>query len=320
LRTSKTSTLSLTSIDDGSVSMDPVSPNSISWKTCATVCHSAGLPLEVEIVKEEEQSLSDWSGVCVDDDDDDDDCDSHDCDEEKCVATGSTSAAAWKHYKLALFYAESELYDECLKQVSAGLLPLQEQEQNVLYWTLTELRAVVWGRMGCLGKSLAAYQGILAHACESEQEEQGADQANLLYTCGKLSVSLNQFGAALEYYRRELEITKTAAQGASHSDNHLAVARIYHELARVSVKGLGDSKQALAYYQEALQVEMAVWKELSAATVSCPLCRSGKKRSKFCAAHATRAQEVLQQIQDTKRSMGRIHFEQGDLDQAVRLI
>jgi tetratricopeptide (TPR) repeat protein len=293
----RTSSLSLTSIDieDGSFSIDPQYINP----------RSNGLPLEVEIVKEEEQFGEDYFLG------DEDDCD----DKEDEDATGSTSTAAWRHYNTALAYAESELFDECLEQVSAGLESLQEQD--VLYWTLTELRAQVWGRMGYTLESLTEYQGILAH-CESDSNDNNnssADQANLLYTCGKLSVSLNQFGAAVEYYRRELEITVQTAEGTG-DNNCLAVARIYHELARVSVKGLGDSVQALGYYREALQVEMAVWKELSAATASCPLCR----KTNYCASHVLHVQEVQQQIQDTKRSMGRIHFEQGDLDQAVRLM
>jgi tetratricopeptide (TPR) repeat protein len=173
--------------------------------------------------------------------------------------------------------------------------------------------------MGFTRKSLTAYQGILAHACESsEQGSSAADQASLLYTCGKLSVSLNQCEAAVDYYLRELEITVKQLKAEGNTRNNLAVARIYHELARVSIKGLGDSKQALGYYQEALQVEMAVRKKLSAAIVSCPLCCSGE--SQYCASHAPCVQEVQQQIRDTRRSMGRIYFDQGELEQAVRFI
>jgi hypothetical protein len=103
----------------------------------------------------------------------------------------------------------------------------------VLYWTLTELRAQVWGRMGLTRKSLTAYQGILAHACESsEQGSSAADQASLLYTCGKLSVSLNQCEEAVDYYLRELEMTVKQVKAEGNSQNNLAVARIYHELAR----------------------------------------------------------------------------------------
>jgi tetratricopeptide (TPR) repeat protein len=306
----RTSALSLTSLDDGSSSVDPhstrASPTAAATTDDKTTVRNNSLPLEVEIVKEEE----DWSEAsCLDDDDD--------CQDEQEESTGQTTAC--QHYMTALAYADSELYDECLEQVSAGLLSLCPQEK--LYWTLTELRAVVWGRMGMAGKSLKEYQGILAH-CENCQQghvnNSCADQANLLYTCGKLSVSLNQFQQAVDYYRRELEITVKT----SHGHNNLAVARIYHELARVSRKGLGDSEQALGYYQEALHIETAVLKALSAATASCPSCRSGHSRNKakYCEEHAPRVQEVLQQIQDTKRSMGRIHFEQGDLDQAVRLM
>jgi tetratricopeptide (TPR) repeat protein len=312
----RTSALSLTSLDDGSSSVDPHSPTRASPtaevaadNSSKTTVRNNSLPLEVEIVKEEEQCPSDWSETsCLDDDDD--------CDDVQEETTGS---AAYQHYMKALAYADSELYDECLEQVSAGLLSLPPQEK--LYWTLTELRAVVWGRMGMARKSLTEYQAILAHCENCEQGESNnscADQANLLYTCGKLSVSLNQCQQAVDYYRRELEITAKT----SHGHNNLAVARIYHELARVSRKGLGESEQALGYYQEALHMETTVLKALSAATASCPLCRSGHSRnqSKYCEQHAPRVQEVLQQIQDTKRSMGRIHFEQGDLDQAVRLM
>jgi tetratricopeptide (TPR) repeat protein len=302
----RTSNLSLTSIDieDGSVIMDTNQQYAYP--------RSAGLPLEVEIVKEEEPFGDD---CCLDDEDG---CD--DDEEEDCCPDLTGSASASKHYNRALVFAESEMYDECLEHLSAGLESLEEQD--VLYWTLTELQAQVWGRQGFMRKSLTAYQGILAHCCESDSDNNSsADKASLLYTCGKLSVSLNQFEAAVDYYRRELEITvKTqaaaTAEGVSNSQNNLAVARIYHELARVSIKGLGDSKQALGYYQQALQVEMGVRKEISAVIASCSLYCSGKK-TKCCASHALCVQEVQQQIQDTRRSIGRIYFDQGDLDKAV---
>jgi tetratricopeptide (TPR) repeat protein len=305
--TTRTSTLSLTSIDieDGSVSMmDPQQQQQHTYP------RSSGLPSEVEIVKEEEHFGDD---CCLDDEDDCDEDEQEDCCQE---TTGSTSAS--KHYNRALLFAESEMYDECLEHLSAGLESLQEED--VLYWTLTELRAQVWGRMGLTRKSLTSYQGVLAHACESsDQGSSAADQASLLYTCGKLSVSLNQCEDAVDYYLRELEITVKTHAAATNSQNPLAVARIYHELARVSSKGLGESKQALGYCQEALRAEMVVRKDLSAAVVSCPMCCSGKK-TKYCASHALCVQEVQQQIQDTRRSMGRIYFDQGELDQAVRFL
>jgi hypothetical protein len=98
----RTSNLSLTSIDiddNGSVSMMDTQQY--------VYPRSSGLPLEVEIVKEEEQFGDD----CCLDDEDDDDCE--DDEEDDCQdSTGST--AAWKHYNRALLFAESEMYDACL--------------------------------------------------------------------------------------------------------------------------------------------------------------------------------------------------------------
>jgi tetratricopeptide (TPR) repeat protein len=327
----RTSTLSLTSIDD---SVDVVNVhvagdakgNSAHSCSPTLVVRKNGPPLEVNMFQEQEFRHDD------DDDDDDDEWSVNSFAGDDNGDDCGLGNSVW-HYEKACAYAESQHFSKCLEHVDLGLH--EQTETDALYWTLTELQAQVWGRMGCFRKSLNAYQGILAYS-ESQQQSCTAssgtasatntptDQANLLYTCGKLSVSLNEFVAALDYYRRELELTvrtvpHTDTNGSScHYTNNLAVARIYHEMARVSKQGLRDAEQALGYYQEALTVEMSVWKNLKAKITGSCLCCSGG-RNKKCATLTARLQEVQHQIQDTKRCMGRIHFEQGDIDQALRL-
>ena len=166
-------------------------------------------------------------------------------------------------------------------------------------------RAEVLGRRGDYAESLKMYQCVLEHA-----QKDGASPdivSSLYYACGRLSVYLKNYAQALEYYTQELVYTRAV------SGDSLAVARIYHELARVSKSGLGDWEQALSYYEQALLTEVKVWKRAKEASNSSDSSAVDEKQRQ------DDLQEAAAQIQETKKCMGRINFALGRIDEAMRL-
>ena len=300
-------------------------------------------PTEVQVVRDIQEVQDQWSFDDDNDDESNDDNDDDDDDDDYAKSCTEPSTAA-QYYDQAVAYAVREYFDECLCHVALGLEACNNHEHDSddehdnyeddgddddahhsVRWMLCQLQADIWGRTGRVEESLEAYQRILQHSLGQQQQQQHpnnhspptADQANMLYACGKLSVRLCRYEEALEYYQRELKVTRAVTSGHAR----LAVARIHHEMARVSKEGMGDSEQALGYYKQAHAVERLVYQSLQVAVQECSSCRccSNGKQTVHCVTHESRTQEVAQQMQDTKRNMGRIHFELGDLDQAVRL-
>lgn len=211
-----------------------------------------------------------------------------------------------------------------------------------------------------------------------------AVQANLLYACGRLSAYQKEYDRAIAYYQHELEVTRALLQQTNaaalepapappaeplqHASLHptntslawlgtmtsttattsmLALSRIHHELARLHKVARGDGSRALKHYEQALQVELSVYQQLTrAAPFLTPLVNctkrqqnrnlqtkhgsrslpgrgggGGQRRGSCCCscARCTDLLETAQQIRETKRAMGRIHFELGDFDKAVKL-
>ena len=203
-----------------------------------------------------------------------------------------------------------------------------------------------------------------------------AVQANLLYACGRLSVYQKEYDRAISFYQDELEVTRALLQQTSASlepapapaeplqhslhpptttslswlgtttatTSALALSRIHHELARLHKVARGDGSRALQHYEQALQVELSVYQQLTRAAASLtPLTNCTKRQpnrtlptkhgsrslpgggrqrgscSCCSCARCTDLLETAQQIRETKRAMGRIHFEQGDFDKAVKL-
>lgn len=158
-----------------------------------------------------------------------------------------------------------------------------------------------------------------------------ADIANVLYTMGRVCVHAKRFVDAISYFNRELELTRAVVGNC-----HLAVSRVLHELAKVSEKGLMDYEQALRYYKETLEVETAVLQQCVRDMQSLPCCKnfrqSGNSRGRCrvptsanftkyyecCPKHVALMTEAKQQIIETKRCLGRLHFMHGDFDSAVK--
>ena len=127
---------------------------------------------------------------------------------------------------------------------------------------------------------------------------------------GRLCLKLGRVRQAITYFQKELEITKKAL------GNHLSVSRVLHELARLYDEGLGDYKMALLQYKEAFKVEYSVLQKCQSDILQCPRCNQTTHRA--CAIHATLQRDCVQQMRETKKCQGRIHFKLGDFEKALQ--
>jgi len=170
------------------------------------------------------------------------------------------------------------------------------------------------------------------------------DRLNLLYTCARILKKLHRYREAARYLEQEAELTSryisrkddvTSRKSSNNKDSvsltksspgdHLALSTLYHELAALYRNGIGNMNKALLYYQRALHVEMAAFRDLSSSSVL-PVASSAIGRQQQ--PHPTHAQELqsrrnelLRHIQETKRKIGKMHFEiePGNLDRAVQV-
>ena len=211
---------------------------------------------------------------------------------------------ARSRYNIALQKIHNQQWEQALEEVAQGmeLLPHLEDDSTTrrpqLYWELVILQAEVLGRQGKYSESLATYQSVLR---AYEQDVTAGDCvlcARLYYTCGRLSVYLKHFEQAIDYYTKELQLTRAILKDS------LSVARIYHELARVAKEGIGDWERALGYLQQAFLIEVEVWKNARNAS-------SKEHQDDFA--------DVTAQMNDTKKCMGKILFALGRIDEAISL-
>ena len=124
--------------------------------------------------------------------------------------------------------------------------------------------------------------------------------ANLCYACTWLAFHLQEPRAALHYAKRELAYTLQISQ----EQPTMAVSKCYHELARISRVGLGESDRAIKFYRKALRIEEQVYRSITAVGT----------------ARTAQAQEILQHIQETKECIGRILFEKGNIAEALGML
>lgn len=147
--------------------------------------------------------------------------------------------------------------------------------------------------------------------------------ANLCYACTRCANLTHDYTSALYWAQRELRYTFLVAGGCPS----LAITASYLELARLCRVGMGDSKQALRFYRAAMQTNQAcltAWRE---AVDKCPDCGSGHTSntnactsSAWCKKHRACRNEIQQHIQETKECIGRVYFEMGNMDAALRMI
>lgn len=145
------------------------------------------------------------------------------------------------------------------------------------------------------------------------------ETVKLLYAMGRLSAKLGKYEQALEYHQAELEMTVDLVdqmEGAEGESNE-AVAKVLDGMAKLAKNGLGDPGLAIEYHKAALKIRADLYRQ----TVhECDCCASCKQMQKPCRVHARQLKEVNIALQENRRSMGRILFEEGQVDQAVQMI
>ena len=162
--------------------------------------------------------------------------------------------------------------------------------------------------------SLLRYQ-LSLEALKRENCENSYEIANLCYTCGQLCRKINDYTAAAAYFQEELEYTtKFTATGNPTASTFMCMAKCCNALARLHQYDRGDSKASLEYYQQALSFEVGAFETLR--ENSCQTCGS---ESEVCKHKLSKVRYLKQQIQDTKRNIGRIYFQDGNVDQALQL-
>jgi tetratricopeptide (TPR) repeat protein len=214
-------------------------------------------------------------------------------------------------YGLALDYLEvNELY-KSLEEVKRGLdiLLLQSQplagEDADLHCKLLHVQAEVLVKMERFQEGLESYQRVLD--CIKELPEEGytlTDRANLLCTLGRVAARSKDYDQSVDYFQQALHLV-------AHSNPSLS-ASIYRELAHVFNNGLSLSDKAVHCLQKALAAESTVYHIVMHHANQC--CASNAR----CQRHSSQLQGILEQVRNTKKAIGRIHYEQGDLEKAIR--
>ena len=154
--------------------------------------------------------------------------------------------------------------------------------------------------------------------CEAALEEGGlsnVDAVNVLYTMGRLSSRMGNYEQALTYHQAELEISEMMVEDGLGNDD--AVARVLDGMARVADEGMGDRELARDYYKTALKVRLNLH---TRAMKECHSCKECKSPSQPCAKHLPILRETSSAVQDTKRNIGRLLFEDGEVGQAIDMI
>lgn len=166
--------------------------------------------------------------------------------------------------------------------------------------------------------------------------------ANICYTCGQLSRKLNDYSLASHYFQLELEYTSkftsstTRSTTSTGTNEHnttttttsastdFCMAKCYHALAKLHQYDMGDADASIQYYQQALLLEQAAFIKIK--NNLCTKCEettiddsNNNNNEYYCEHIINQLKYMQQQIQDTKRCIGRIHFQNGNLDQALRL-
>lgn len=206
--------------------------------------------------------------------------------------------------QMAQVYIGTQQLDKALEQLESAASTLNLSEPSIRL-QLLQTKGDVFCRLGRSREALGVYQSALEEAVNP------AEKAKLLYTLGRLCVRLKRIRPAISYFTREMEITQ-----AELGEQHMSVSRVLHELAKLYDEGLGEHKMALLKLHKALHIELAVLQECHAAIVKCPRCNQVTHR--MCIAHANLQRDVSNQIRETKKAQGRIHFKLGDFEKALK--
>jgi hypothetical protein len=178
---------------------------------------------------------------------------------------------------------------------------------------------------------------------------------HICYTCTRCAMTLGDYETALFFALREIQYstsgtttrqlnwmrcpshttetteTSTTSKSSPLSSNTdlpksttttmlVAMAARYHDLAHICQYGLGDAQQALQYYQNALQVEMKCYRTLIGSSNNNTVVVAAKEDVSSGISNVIRIDEIRLQIQETRECIGRIHFESGNIEAALRML
>jgi tetratricopeptide (TPR) repeat protein len=191
-------------------------------------------------------------------------------------------------------------------------------------------RADECSSVGDYETALSHYEQVLEELLVSspgQQQQQPKEEAaaaadpslvaTLCYACAKLAVKLQRYDAAVHYYLQEVHYQSQRQRDDEECLDALsAVSRCYHDVARIQQFERCDPSQALLHYGTAWHVERALAKALKRQVAACAECG----RDRGCPQHAPLLEEISHRLQETSACMGRILFEQGNLEQAMRII
>lgn len=206
--------------------------------------------------------------------------------------------------KMAHIYIVTHQLDLALEQLESAASTLHASDSSIRL-QLLQTKGDVYCRLGRTEESFQVYQSALEEAVNP------AEKAKLLYTLGRLCIRLKRMRLAISYFTREMEITE-----AELGHQHMSVSRVLHELAKLYDEGLGEHKMALMKLHKALHIELAVLQECHVAITTCQKCNQVTHR--MCTAHANLQRDVSNQIRETKKAQGRIHFKLGDFEKALK--
>ena len=218
------------------------------------------------------------------------------------------SAPIEKHASLYCRMARVHLVpkrlDKALELLEAAASSVEYAEPSIRL-ELMQTKGDVYCRLGLLDESLQVYQSAL------EEVVNPAEKAKLLYTLGRLCARLKHVRLAISYFTQEMEITEVEL-----GKQHLSVSRVLHELAKLYDEGLGEPRMALMKLRKALEIERFVLQECHYCITKCPKCNQVTHR--MCAHHAAHQRDVSNQIRETKKVQGRIHFKLGEFERALK--
>lgn len=149
------------------------------------------------------------------------------------------------------------------------------------------------------------------------------ETVKLLYTLGKLSVRLGNYEQALQYHQVELETTMTQLSKEIGMNESLEVAaKVLDGMAKIAKNGLSNASMAHQYYKAALKIRMNLYRTLMNEY------KNEKNKNNIINNNNNNNKNNLQKrlldvkftIQETRRNVGRILFEEGHVDQAIRMI
>ena len=206
--------------------------------------------------------------------------------------------------RMARVHLDSKRLDKALELLEAAASSLDYAEPSIRL-ELLQTKGDVYCRLGLMDESIQVYQSAL------DEVVNPAEKAKLLYTLGRLCARVKHVRLAISYFTMEMEITEVEL-----GKKHLSVSRVLHELAKLYDEGLGEPRMALMKLRKALEIEVAVLQECHYCITKCPKCNQIKYR--MCTHHAAHQRDVSNQIRETKRLQGRIHFKLGEFERALK--